>query len=121
MSVRSARLAPLVASYLAACAPTAAPSSSQPGDDGSGTATLPTISDAEGAAGIDSVQAWIYPGPPACDAQAEYADGRAIDVLKPEYFTVAADGSLRLLEEADLGCNGYSADNAAHVRSHSAR
>ncbi|MBI4508267.1 MAG: hypothetical protein HY698_01440 [Deltaproteobacteria bacterium] len=66
-----------------------------------------------------TVQAWIYPGPPACNAPAEYADGRVIHVLKPEYFTVAPEGTLRMILEETDGCNGFSEKNAADVRAHS--
>lgn len=64
------------------------------------------------------IQAWIYPGAPACNASKEYADGRA-DVLKPEYFTVQSNGSLRQMTASADGCNGYSAANAADVKAHS--
>jgi len=63
--------------------------------------------------------AWIYPGEPSCDAKAEYGDGRTIDVLKPEYFSVNEQGGLVFLSEADAGCNGYSPDNIADVKAHS--
>lgn len=66
-----------------------------------------------------TVMAWLYPGSAACSAKQEYQDGRVIDVLKPEYFTVGEDGRVVLLTEAARGCNGYSAKNAADVRAHS--
>jgi len=66
-----------------------------------------------------TVMAWLYPGSSACSAKQEYQDGRAIDVLKPEYFTVGEDGRLVLLTEAARGCNGYSAKNVADIRAHS--
>lgn len=62
-----------------------------------------------------TTMAWVYPGPLACGAQREYSDGRTIDVLKPEYFTIAEDGTLRMLLATDVGCNGYSKENAASI------
>jgi len=51
--------------------------------------------------------AWIYPGNPACGAGTEYTDGRKIDVLKPEFFTISG-GTLVLLTTTNTTCNGYS-------------
>jgi spore germination protein YaaH len=66
-----------------------------------------------------SVQAWIYPGNPACAASREYTDGRTIHVLKPEYYAVTDSGSLiRRTVSAD-GCNGYTPENAAQIKSRS--
>lgn len=67
----------------------------------------------------NSIQAWIYPGDPACNASAEYSDGRQIDTLKPEYYTVKSDGSLRQKTVATDGCNAYSVNNALDIRAHS--
>lgn len=61
--------------------------------------------------------AWIYPGPPACSASAEIADGRIIDVLKPQYYTLRDDGTL--VQQTDRECNGYSPANVALVKAHS--
>lgn len=65
------------------------------------------------------IQAWIYPGNPACSAASEYSDGRHIDTLKPEYYTVQTNGTLRQLTTAADGCNGYSAANVADIKKHS--
>jgi spore germination protein YaaH len=65
------------------------------------------------------IMAWIYPGAPTCAAQQEYSDGRKIDILKPEYFTLNETGTLVLLTEADAGCNGYSAKNVASLKKYS--
>jgi spore germination protein YaaH len=66
------------------------------------------------------VMAWLFPSKVICSSQAEYSDGRKIDFLKPEYFTVTDAGTLKLLTATSTGCNGYSAANAASVRAHSA-
>ncbi len=58
------------------------------------------------------VMAWIYPGEPSCGASKEFTDGRKIDVLKPEFFTVNS-GSLRLITS---GCNAYSPAFVAQVK-----
>ena len=63
--------------------------------------------------------AWVYPGRPACEAATAYSDGRNIDVLKPEYFTVTAAGDLQLLSEAVAGCNGFSTTNVSSIRANS--
>ena len=67
------------------------------------------------------IEAWIYPGAPACNAAAEYSDGRHIDVLKPEYYRVDDTGALVQRTVASDGCNGFSAANAADVKAHSTR
>jgi spore germination protein YaaH len=51
--------------------------------------------------------AWIYPGNPACGANAEIADGRKIHTLKAEFFTISG-GFLTLLDTSNTRCNGYS-------------
>lgn len=66
-----------------------------------------------------TLMAWIYPGKESCGVSEEYKDGRQINVLKPEYYTVGANGKLVLLTESARGCAGYSAQNAAEVRAHS--
>jgi|GEM_PF-1488424 len=66
-----------------------------------------------------NIQTWVYPGYPACGAPAEYSDGRHIDTLKPEYYTVQSTGALRQLTVSIDGCNGYSANNAADIKAHS--
>jgi len=60
---------------------------------------------------------WIYPGPPACAAPSEIADGRSIQVVKPEYFTLHDNGVLSEITDAE--CNGYSAQNVATLKAHS--
>ncbi|WP_131781014.1 glycosyl hydrolase family 18 protein [Legionella gresilensis] len=66
-----------------------------------------------------SIQGWIYPGNPACNAKNEYTDGRVIQVLKPEYFTVTGVGVLKRLNVADAGCNAYSKKNVKSIKAHS--
>ena len=56
--------------------------------------------------------AWIYPGPPACNAMNEYKDGRRIDTLKPQYYTLSPSGRLVQLTTINTGCNAYSKENA---------
>lgn len=65
------------------------------------------------------VMAWIYPGPPACNAANEYKDGRVIDTLKPEYYNLNSSGTLTQLTTENAGCNAYSPDNASEVKKHS--
>jgi len=62
--------------------------------------------------------AWIYPGAP-CNAQTEYADGRHINVLKPQYYTLQDDGTLVQDTSEKAGCNGYSPTDVASVKQHS--
>ena len=62
--------------------------------------------------------AWIYPGNPACNASTEYADGRKIDVLKAEFFTING-GLLTLLTTTNSFCNGYSAANISRLKQYS--
>lgn len=64
-------------------------------------------------------QAWIYPGEPACNAMNEIQDGRKINILKPEYFTVLEDGIVTLLTEEDYGCNAYSKKNLEIIKKYS--
>ena len=66
--------------------------------------------------GKAQVMAWIYPGPPGCNAAHEYTDGRIIDTLKPQYFTLADTGVLDLLTVTNSGCNAYSPANARHIK-----
>jgi len=63
--------------------------------------------------------AWIYPGEPSCAAKTEYSDGRAIDIIKPEYFSVNESGDLTELLESERGCNGYSAENVSDLKKYS--
>lgn len=65
------------------------------------------------------IEAWLYPGPPAEDADEEYRDGRTIHVLKPEYHRLEDDGTVTLLVETPDTENAYSLVNAADVRAHS--
>ena len=66
-----------------------------------------------------AMQAWIYPGSPACNSTSEYSDGRQIDTLKPEYYTVQVDGNLRQKTVTSDGCNGYSTNNILDIKNHS--
>jgi len=66
------------------------------------------------------LMAWIYPYPPACTAALEYGDGRKIDILKPEFFTING-GSLLLLDETTVSCNGYSPAFVADLKQHSTK
>lgn len=59
--------------------------------------------------------AWIYPGAPACDAETEFTDGRNIDVLKAEFFTIQS-GKLTMLTS---GCNAFSKENVAQLKDYS--
>lgn len=61
------------------------------------------------------VQAWLYPGSPAENANEEYSDGRKIDVLKPEYQRLGTDGVLVQLNDPADGENAYSSGNATDV------
>ncbi|WP_228555647.1 glycosyl hydrolase family 18 protein [Catenulispora pinisilvae] len=83
------------------------------------TAAAPTVR----ATGVQ-FQTWLYPGSPGdstCTAQAEYADNRVLTgALKPEYWSVQADGSVRLETTADGTCNTFSAANVADLKAHSA-
>lgn len=63
-----------------------------------------------------TTQAWFYPSNDTCSASAEIADGRHIDVLKPQYFSLNDDGTLKQLT---TGCNAYSAANVALVKQYS--
>ncbi len=65
------------------------------------------------------VMAWMYPGRPACVSSDEYSDGRIINFLKPEYFTVTSAGQVKLLDVAYAGCNGFSPENVASVQANS--
>ncbi len=65
-----------------------------------------------------SVMAWIYPSAPGCNAGNEYRDGRSIDILKPEFFTVN-DGTLQLFDNSNAECNGFSPAFVADVKAHS--
>jgi spore germination protein YaaH len=65
------------------------------------------------------MMAWIYPGPPGCHAAQEYSDGRSIDTLKPQYFTLEDTGVLDLLTVANSGCNAYSSANARQIKQYS--
>jgi spore germination protein YaaH len=69
--------------------------------------------------GGTEIMAWIYPGDPTCNAKLEYSDGRKIDILKPEYFTVSDSGKMILMTEQNSGCNGYSAQNVADLKKYS--
>ncbi|MBY0310057.1 hypothetical protein K2Q16_02860 [Patescibacteria group bacterium] len=62
------------------------------------------------------VMAWLYPSAPGCGASAEYRDGRTVDVLKPEFFTING-GSLTRID--NTGCNGYSPAFVAELKRHS--
>jgi spore germination protein YaaH len=66
-----------------------------------------------------AVQAWVYPGPPSCTAMLEISDGRKIDVLKAEYFSLDDTGKIKLLTEANDGCNGFSIANVMLLKRYS--
>lgn len=63
------------------------------------------------------IQAWIYPGPPACGAATDLTDGRAIDTVKAQYFTLTDVGALVQVPASQ--CNGYSTANVALLKAHS--
>lgn len=65
-----------------------------------------------------TIMAWLYPGEPGCAARTEYKDGRKIDVLKPEFFTING-GSLILLDTKNSSCNGFSKSFAAELKKYS--
>ncbi len=65
-----------------------------------------------------SIQAWIYPGDPACDASNEFKDGRFINTLKPEYLTLNSSGSI-ILKVTTPDCNQYTVGNATEVKNNS--
>lgn len=67
-----------------------------------------------------SLQGWIYPGNPSCNANKEYTDGRVIDTLKVEYYQVQNNGTLRQITASSDGCNGYSVANVSDLKAHSA-
>jgi spore germination protein YaaH len=101
---------------------TEAPDRESPAAEGGPIESGAPDSDAGGDGGASvRVEAWIYPGDPACNAAAEYSDGRHIDVLKPQYYNVNTSGDLVQLTVATDGCNAYSAANAADVKAHSVR
>jgi spore germination protein YaaH len=72
------------------------------------------------AAQLASVRtmAWIYPGSPACSATNEIADGRKIDILKSEFFTIRG-GILTLLDGTHTTCNGYSPATITRLKQYS--
>ncbi|MDH6704495.1 hypothetical protein P3T27_001198 [Kitasatospora sp. MAA19] len=112
--IAATAIAVLAGSVLALSARAAGPTDSGP-------------SDAAAPASALKVQQWVYPGPvgsAVCSAPSEYADGRlAKGVLKPEYYTIDATGGAALLSasDPDYACNGYSAENVADVKAHSAQ
>ena len=63
--------------------------------------------------------AWIYPGSPACNGANEYKDGRIIDTLKPQYYTLNTSGTLVQLTTPTDGCNAYSPQNATEIKRYS--
>ena len=63
-----------------------------------------------------TLQAWIYPEAPACNAANEYKDGRIIETLKAEYQTLNSQGSIITIT---AGCNAYTAANALDVKNYS--
>jgi|GEM_PF-1422270 len=69
--------------------------------------------------GRAEIMAWIYPGGQSCAAKTEIADGRKIDVLKAEYFTINEAGQLTPLVEGKGSCNGYSSANIASLKKYS--
>lgn len=95
--------------------PSNSPSSSK---SPSQSPSLSPSSSVSPSAATTTIQAWLYPGVPACNADEEYSDGRVIDVLKPEYLHLEDDGTISQVLVAD-GCNGYSAANALDIIAHS--
>lgn len=88
--------------------------------DGESTkATSSTITMSGTKSWTGRVQAWIYPGPPADDADEEYRDGRVIHTLKTEYFVLNSSGVLTQLNAPGDGENAYSGANAADVINYS--
>jgi len=77
--------------------------------------SLPTAVAAITPTSTIKTMAWIYPGDPACSAATEYADGRKIDVLKAEYFTIL-NGKLTILTSE---CNSFSKENVAKLKQYS--
>ena len=69
--------------------------------------------------GHPEIMAWIYPGGQSCGAKTEYSDGRKIDVLKAEYYTINDSGQLVQITENKGACNGYSAANVASLKKYS--
>lgn len=65
------------------------------------------------------LMAWMYPGAPSCRAMSEIADGRRIDVIKAEYFTISDEGSLKFLTATNDGCNGFSEMNLLLLKQYS--
>jgi len=65
-----------------------------------------------------TTMAWIYPSEPGCNASVEFKDGRTIDVLKPEFFTVNG-GALTLFDTSNSSCNGYSKNFVAELKRYS--
>lgn len=65
-------------------------------------------------------QAWIYPGDPACNAPTTYKNN-SIMTLNAEYLAVDESGLVKILDVNTSGCNGYSVQNAAEVKAHSAK
>ncbi len=64
------------------------------------------------------VMGWIYPSAPGCNATAEYSDGRSIDILKPEFFTVNG-GFLQMFDSTNAECNGFSNSFVAGLKKYS--
>jgi Predicted glycosyl hydrolase len=60
----------------------------------------------------------MFPSDKSCDASAEIADGRRIDVLKPQYYNLNDNGTLTKLT---TGCNAYSDANVALVKQYSSQ
>jgi spore germination protein YaaH len=67
------------------------------------------------------LMAWLYPT--QNDADNDFKDGRVIQVLKPEYFTLSKSGSAGTLYKLTVasgdGQNAYSAGNVADVKAYS--
>lgn len=59
--------------------------------------------------------AWIYPGEPACFSAIK-TDKVKLSVVKPEYFIVTDNGELETMTVSEYGCNGYSSQNVAKVK-----
>ncbi len=66
-----------------------------------------------------TLMAWLYPSEPGCNASVEYRDGRQIDILKPEFFTINGGGSLQLITAGEASCNGYSPNFVTELKQYS--
>lgn len=59
--------------------------------------------------------AWLYPGEPACFSAVK-TNKIKLNVVKPEYFLVTDGGNLKMMTAGEYGCNGFSPQNVAKVK-----